>query len=76
MDTAAENRQIARLNSIKKERDNTAVTAALKELQKVAQSRENTMPAFINCVEALATVGEICDALRVVFGVQREFLII
>jgi methylmalonyl-CoA mutase N-terminal domain/subunit len=33
------------------------------------------MPAFIGCVEAYATVGEICDTLRDVFGVQREFLI-
>jgi methylmalonyl-CoA mutase N-terminal domain/subunit len=33
------------------------------------------MPAFIKCVEAYATLGEICDTLRGVFGVQKEFLI-
>jgi methylmalonyl-CoA mutase N-terminal domain/subunit len=33
------------------------------------------MPAIIQCVEAYATVGEICDTLREAFGVQREFLI-
>jgi methylmalonyl-CoA mutase N-terminal domain/subunit len=37
--------------------------------------QENTMPAFIRCVEAYVSIGEICDALREVYGVQREFLI-
>jgi methylmalonyl-CoA mutase N-terminal domain/subunit len=75
VDPAAENQQVARLARVKKERDNAAVTAALENLKKVAAGRENTMPAFIRCVEALATLGEICEALRGVFGVQREFLV-
>jgi methylmalonyl-CoA mutase, N-terminal domain len=69
-------KQIAGLKKVKKERDTAEVTLALENLKKVARSTENTMPAFIRCVEAYATVGEICDALREVFGVQREFLII
>jgi methylmalonyl-CoA mutase N-terminal domain/subunit len=76
VDPEAAGRQITRLNEVKKERDAPAVAAALENLRKVAVSKENTMPAFINCVESLATVGEICDTLRGVFGVQREFLII
>ncbi|MFH1647652.1 MAG: methylmalonyl-CoA mutase family protein, partial [Chloroflexota bacterium] len=68
-------KQVARLNKVKRERDGGAVAAALEELKKVARGEENTMPAFLRCVEAYATVGEMCDALREVFGVQREFLI-
>jgi methylmalonyl-CoA mutase N-terminal domain/subunit len=68
-------RQVARLNEVKRKRDSSDVTSALKNLKRVALSSENTMPVFIRCVEAYATVGEICDTLREVFGVQREFLI-
>jgi len=68
-------KQVDGLNRVKKERDNTDVAASLEKLKKVAQSSDNTMPAFIRCVESYATVGEICDALREVFGVQRESLI-
>jgi methylmalonyl-CoA mutase N-terminal domain/subunit len=68
-------KQIAGLKKVKKERDAKEVAASLENLKKVARNSENTMPAFIRCVAAYATVGEICDALRGVFGVQREFLI-
>jgi methylmalonyl-CoA mutase N-terminal domain/subunit len=68
-------KQVARLNRVRRERDATAVAAALKNLEEVAKGSGNTMPAFIRCVEAYATVGEICDTLRRAFGVQREFLI-
>jgi len=60
---------------VKNERDNDEVAAALAELTETASGTGNTMPAFIRCVGASATVGEICDTLRDVFGVQREFLI-
>jgi methylmalonyl-CoA mutase N-terminal domain/subunit len=75
VDPVAAKQQVARLKAVKKERDGSAVAAALESLKKVALGRENTMPAFIRCVEVLATVGEICDTLRGVFGVQREFLV-
>jgi methylmalonyl-CoA mutase N-terminal domain/subunit len=68
-------KQVAGLKKVKRERDSKEVAKALDNLKKVAQSKENTMPAFIRCVEAYATVGEICDTLRGVFGVQRESLI-
>jgi len=75
VDSAAAKKQVAGLNKVKKERNAAAVAASLENLKKVARSSENTIPAFIRCVEAYATVGEICDALREVFGVQRESLI-
>jgi methylmalonyl-CoA mutase N-terminal domain/subunit len=67
--------QRRRLDKVKQERDSAAVAAALDNLREVAAGTENTMPAFIRCAESYATIGEICDTLRGVFGVQREFLI-
>jgi methylmalonyl-CoA mutase N-terminal domain/subunit len=70
-----EAKQIAALGRVREERNTADVTASLENLREVARGNENTMPAFIRCVEANATVGEICDVLREVFGVQKEFLI-
>ncbi len=75
VDPAEARKQIARLEQIKKDRDAALVAAALKELEKAASDTENTMPAFIRCAEAYATIGEICDVLRKVFGLQKEFLL-
>jgi len=69
-----EAKQKERLAKLKRERDNGKVKQTLKRLEEVAQGKENTMPPIIECVEAYATLGEICDVLRNVFGVQREFL--
>ena len=49
--------QIARLNRVKAKRNSSEVEAALANLSKVARSEDNTMPAIIECVEALATTG-------------------
>ena len=57
-------------------RDNEKVNQALNKLKEVASGDKNTMPAFIDCVEAYATLGEICDVLRGVFGEQEEILVI
>ena len=70
-----EKRQRERLAQLKKERDNSRVSQTLQHLEDVAQGKENTMPAFIECVEAYATLGEMCDVLRKIFGTQREFLV-
>ena len=67
--------QIARLNHVKAKRNSSEVEAALANLSKVARSEENTMPAIIECVEALATTGEISDVLREIFGVQKEMVV-
>jgi methylmalonyl-CoA mutase N-terminal domain/subunit len=73
LDPAVSKKQIAFLNKVKKERDDAKVKAALENLKKVAEGTDNTMPAFIQCAEAYATIGEMCDVLRGVFGEQREF---
>ena len=44
-------------------------------MDEVARSKDNTMPAFLECAEAYATLGEVCDVLRKVFGTQKEFLV-
>lgn len=66
---SAEFRQVARLKEVKRRRDDKAVSSALKDLQAHARRDEvNLMPDIIECVSHEATVGEICDTLREVFG--------
>jgi methylmalonyl-CoA mutase N-terminal domain/subunit len=70
-----EKRQRDRTAQVRKDRNNDKVKQALKRLEDVARSKDNTMPAFLECVEAYATVGEICDVLRKIFSTQKEFLV-
>jgi len=70
-----EKRQRERTAQVRKDRDNSNVHKALKRLEDVARSKDNTMPAFLECVEAYATEGEICDVLRQIFSTQKEFLV-
>ncbi len=65
--------QLRRLARVRSERDDSRVEASLARLEKVARGSENTVPAILECVEAYATVGEIADVFRGVFGEQREF---
>jgi len=74
VDPAVAQRQKERLASIKEKRDNSRVSAALRRLEDIAQGTDNVMPTLIDCVEAYATLGEMCDVLRGVFGEQREFI--
>ncbi len=71
----AEKKQRERTAQVRKDRNTSNVNQALKRLEDVAQSKDNTMPAFLECVEAYATVGEICDVLRKIFATQKEFLV-
>ncbi len=75
VDPEQQKKQKERLARLKENRDGGKVKKALKDLDEVARSQENTMPAFIDCVEAYASVGEICDVLRQVFGTQKEYLV-
>lgn len=69
----AEERQIANLNKVRKERDNQAVQSSLKRLKEAARDENaNTIPALVEAVEAYATVGEITSALKEVFGTYQE----
>jgi methylmalonyl-CoA mutase N-terminal domain/subunit len=67
-----ERRQIERLKRLKEERDNQRVSEVLDRVRNVARGDENVMPVLIEAVKAYATVGEISDALREVFGEYRE----
>ncbi len=70
-ETTAE-RQIARLGELKRARDNGRVTRALDALRRAAAGTDNTMPLLLECARAYATVGEMCDALRDVWGEYEE----
>ncbi|MFC2066363.1 methylmalonyl-CoA mutase [Chloroflexota bacterium] len=67
-----ERKQIDRLKRLKQERDNQKVNEVLGRVRDVARSNENIMPVLIEAVKACATVGEISDAFRDVFGEYRE----
>ncbi len=74
-DTAADV-QLQRLADLKRTRDNDRVRRTLEALQAGARGRDNTMPLLMDCVRAYATVGEMCDALREVWGEYVEVPII
>ncbi|NTV56562.1 MAG: methylmalonyl-CoA mutase, partial [Deltaproteobacteria bacterium] len=61
----------AKLKKLRAERDQAKWKAALDHLQKVSQTDENVMPAVIEAVKAKATVGEICDVWRDIYGQYR-----
>lgn len=65
-------RQVERLERTRTGRDKGAVANALEKLKQAAAGDENTMPATIEAVRAYATLGEICDALRDVYGLYEE----
>jgi methylmalonyl-CoA mutase, N-terminal domain len=69
---AVRERQLARLEKTKTGRDRGAVANALEALKRAAAAGDNTMPATIEAVRAYATLGEICDALRDVYGLYEE----
>ncbi len=74
-DPEQEKKQKERLLGVKQRRDNDKINSSLKQLEEVAGSMDNTMPAILECVEAYASIGEICDVLRHVFGTQEEYLV-
>jgi methylmalonyl-CoA mutase, N-terminal domain len=70
-DTTAD-RQLARLVELRQSRDNAAVRRTLDALKAAAGNRANTMYPLLDCVRSYATVGEMCDALREVWGEYEE----
>ncbi|MDI6856972.1 MAG: methylmalonyl-CoA mutase family protein [Dehalococcoidia bacterium] len=68
-------RQARRLRKLRRERDNAAAKAALDRLADAARGAENTMPCFIECAENYVTLGEMCDALRSIWGEQKESIV-
>jgi methylmalonyl-CoA mutase N-terminal domain/subunit len=65
-------RQAAQVAALRERRDNAAVGSALAALDQAARGTENLLPLILAAVEALATLGEISDTLRVVFGEQQS----
>ena len=72
VDEEAARQQVARLERLRRERDGSAVQAALARLGEVARSDDNTVPAILECVEAYCTLGEMSGVLREAFGEQEE----
>jgi len=71
-----EQEQVRRVEALRAKRDGGKTRAALAELERRARTAENLLPAILTAVEAYATVGEISDTLRGVFGEYRESVVI
>jgi methylmalonyl-CoA mutase N-terminal domain/subunit len=72
VDPAMEKDQVDRLLALRARRDSSATGASLVKLEAAARGTENVLPHILDCVEALATVGEISNRLRTVWGEYRE----
>ena len=72
IDESTFEKQLGRLEQLRKTRDNDQVKRTLDALRAAARGRDNTMYPLLDCVRAYATVGEMCDALREVWGEYEE----
>ena len=72
IDPHVEQRQIERVRQVRSSRDRTACDAALARVTSAARGSENLVPRVLEAVEARATLGEIADAMRAVFGEHKE----
>jgi methylmalonyl-CoA mutase N-terminal domain/subunit len=76
IDPKVESEQIARLQKLRRERDNRKVNEVLEKLHYAAEKNENLMPIIIEAIKAYATLGEITDVLRKVYGEYKELIVI
>jgi methylmalonyl-CoA mutase N-terminal domain/subunit len=76
IDPKIEEEQVTRLRRLRRERDNTKVTRILNRLHDAADKNVNLMPIIIEAVKAYATLGEICDVLRNVYGEYQELIVV
>jgi methylmalonyl-CoA mutase N-terminal domain/subunit len=76
IDPALEPKQVERVRALRARRPNAPWEAAMKGVEDAARNGGNLMPAIINAVENYATVGEISDAMRRVFGEYKETVVI
>ncbi|MGA9348847.1 MAG: methylmalonyl-CoA mutase family protein [Anaerolineae bacterium] len=74
VDPRVSKQQIERLQALRERRDGDKVRNLLTLLRKTAQGKENVLPIILECVEAYATLGEICGVLREVFGEYKPTL--
>jgi methylmalonyl-CoA mutase, N-terminal domain len=75
IDEGVAHRQAEQLRKLRAERSNQEVERRLAALSRAAAGKENLMPYLYDAVRAYATLGEICDAMRAVFGVYEEVAI-
>jgi methylmalonyl-CoA mutase N-terminal domain/subunit len=73
---SVERRQVERLHALRRKRDPSAWQRSLEAIRETSRSGENLMPRILDAVEARATVGEISDAMRSVFGEYEETVVI
>lgn len=76
VDETAGESQRERIGKIRAERDGASVSQRLERLKQAAEGRDNLMPAILDAVDSLATVGEISDCLRQSFGLYRESVMV
>jgi len=76
IDPDLERQQIARLQVLRAQRNNAQVKSALQRLEQAARGSENLMPLLVEAVECYATLGEIADTLRGVFGEHQEQIVL
>jgi methylmalonyl-CoA mutase, N-terminal domain len=76
IDPQIERDQVARVQALRAKRDASRMKSAIRELRRCASSNQNLVPATLAAVEAYATVGEVSDALRQVFGEYQESVVI
>ena len=76
IDRAVELEQCARVKAFRESRDAAVTQRALDRLARAAQTDENLMPHYLDCVKSKATLGEISEALVPVFGRYREASVI
>jgi methylmalonyl-CoA mutase N-terminal domain/subunit len=73
MDTEGEKRHLERLERVRSSRDQSVVESALRSLGRAADTNENLMPSILDAVRAYATLGEVTDVLRQVWGEELPF---
>jgi methylmalonyl-CoA mutase N-terminal domain/subunit len=76
IDESAAEKQLAKLDTVRRTRDNDSVRRSLDALAAAAQTSANLMPPILDAVRAYATIGEMCDALRRVWGEYEEVPVI
>ncbi|MFP3985693.1 MAG: methylmalonyl-CoA mutase [Candidatus Bathyarchaeia archaeon] len=76
IDPKVEDEQIANLQKLRRTRNNPKVKQVLDKLHDAADKNQNLMPTIIEAVKAYATLGEICDVLRKVYGIYKELIVV
>jgi methylmalonyl-CoA mutase N-terminal domain/subunit len=76
IDPELERRQVERLRAFRAKRDPAKVAEAIRRVDDAARGGTNLMPVIVEAVESDATVGEISDAMRKVYGEYKEVMVI